>query len=63
MKEERFPHTRKPLDGWRLWVMERGNLQSHGGGRSNRGVEGKAERFPHRGVVPPSTHHPKRLVC
>ena len=22
MKEERFPHTRKPLRGWRLWVAE-----------------------------------------
>ena len=22
MKEERFPHTRKPLHGWRLWVVE-----------------------------------------
>ena len=24
MKEERFPHTRKPLRGWRLWVVEGG---------------------------------------
>ena len=22
MKEERFPHTRKALRGWRLWVAE-----------------------------------------
>ena len=22
MKEEGFPHTRKPLRGWRLWVAE-----------------------------------------
>ena len=27
------------------------------------GAEGKAERFPHRGLVPTSTHQPKRLVC
>ena len=27
------------------------------------GAEGKAERFPHRGVVPTSTHQPERLVC
>ena len=38
-------------------------LQSHGGEHSNRGVEGKAERFPHRGLVLTSTHQPERLVC
>ena len=26
MKEERFPHTRKPLRGQRLWVVERGSF-------------------------------------
>ena len=40
-----------------------GELQSHGGECSNRGAEGKAERFLHRGSVPTSTHQPKRLVC
>ena len=40
-----------------------GKLWSHGGERSNRGVEGKAERFPHRGSVPTITHQPERLVC
>ena len=40
-----------------------GKLWSHGGERSHRGVEGKAERFPHRGSVPTSTHQPERLVC
>ena len=63
MKEERFPHIRKALHGWRLWVAEGGKLWSHGGERSNRGVEGKAERFPHRGSVPTSTHQPERLAC
>ena len=62
MKEERFPHTRKPLRRRRLRVAE-GKLRSHGGERSNRGAEGKTERFPHRGSVPSSTHQPKRLVC
>ena len=38
-------------------------LRSHGGECSKRGAEGKAERFPHRGSVPTSTHQPKRLVC
>ena len=38
-------------------------LQNHGGERSNGGAGGKAERFPHRGLVPTSTHQPERLVC
>ena len=60
MKEEKFPHTRKPLHWWR---RVGGKLQSHGGEHSNRGAEGRAERFPHRGSVLTSTHQPKRLVC
>ena len=40
-----------------------GKLQSHGGEHSNRGAEGKVERFPHRVSVPTSTHQPERLVC
>ena len=40
-----------------------GKLQSHGGERSNRGAEGKTQRFLHRGSVPISTHQPERLVC
>ena len=40
-----------------------GRLQSDRGESSNRGAEGKAERFPHRGSVPTSTHQPERLVC
>ena len=43
------------LGGWKL--------QSHGGECSNRGAEGKSERFPHRGSVPTSSHQPERLVC
>ena len=43
--------------------MAGGKLWSHGGERSNRGAEGKAERFPHRGSAPTSTHQPKTLVC
>ena len=49
--------TRQRL-GWR-----RGKLQSHGGECSNKGAEGKAERFLHRGSVMTSTHQPERLVC
>ena len=44
VKEEKFPHTRKPLHWWRQGVVGR-KLRSHGGERSNRGAEGKAERF------------------
>ena len=40
-----------------------GKLWSRGGECSNRGAEGKVERFPHRGPVPTSTHQPERLVC
>ena len=46
MKEEKFLHTRKALH-WQRRGVEGGKLWSHGGERSNRGVEGKAERFPH----------------
>ena len=40
-----------------------GKLWSHRGECSNRGAEGKVERFLHRGSVPTSTHQPERLVC
>ena len=62
MNEEKFPHTRKPLHWQRLGVAG-GKLQNHRGESSNRGAEGKVERFPHRGSVPTSTHQPERLVC
>ena len=62
MKEEEFPHTRKSLY-WQRQGMAGGKLQSHRGECSNRGAEGKAERFLHRGSVPTSTHQPERLVC
>ena len=42
--------------------MWRRKLQSHGGEHSNRGAEGKADRFPHSGSVPTSSHQPERLV-
>ena len=62
MKEKNFPHTRKPLH-WQGQGMAVGKLPSHGRERSNRGAEGKVERFPYRGLVPTSTHQPERLVC
>ena len=42
--------------------MAGGKLWSHGGECSNRSPESKAERLPHRGSVPTSTHQPERLV-
>ena len=62
MKEEKFPHTRKPLH-WQRWGGVERKFRSHGGESSNRDAEGKAERFPHRGSVPTSTHQPERLFC
>ena len=40
-----------------------GKLRSHREEHSKMGAEGKAERFPHRGSVPASTHQPESLVC
>ena len=40
-----------------------GKIRRHGGECSNRGVEGKVERFPHRGSVLTTTHQPERFVC
>ena len=64
MKEEKFPHTRKPLH-WQRWggVAGGGEALESQGKRSNRGAEGKVERFPHGGSLPTSTHQPERLVC
>ena len=59
--KEMFPHTRKPLKWWRRGLV--GQLQSHAGECSNRGAEGKVERFPHRGSVATSTHQSERLLC
>ena len=63
MKEERFPRTRKTLRRRRRGGGGGGKLWSRGGEHSHRGAEGKAERFPHRGLVTIGTHQPKRLVC
>ena len=63
MKEEKFPHTRKPLHWGSRGGGSGGKLCSHREERGNRGAEGKAERFLHRESVPTSTHQPERLVC
>ena len=60
MKEERFPHTRKPLRGQRLWVVE-GGASDLGGECSNRGAEGKAE-IPARRIGA-EQHSPAQEAC
>ena len=62
MKEEKFPHTGKPLH-WRRWGVGGGKALEPRRREQQQGAEGKAERFPHGGSVPTSTHQPKRLVC
>ena len=63
MKEEEFPNTRKPLHRQRQGAGGGWKFQSHGGECSNRGAEGKEERFLLRRSVPTSTHQPTRLAC
>ena len=62
MKEEKFPHTRKPLH-WQRQGLGRGEASEPRRRTQQRGAEGKAERFPHRGSVLTSTHQPERRVC
>ena len=44
-------------------VAEGGSFRGTEESSSNRGAEGKVERFPHRGSVPTSTHQSERLLC
>ena len=62
MKQEKFPHTRKPLPWWRRGLAV-GETSEPRRTEQQRGAEGKVERFPHRESVPTSTHQPERLVC
>ena len=61
MKEEQFPHTRKPPH-WQGHGGSRG-FQSHRGEHSNKSAEGKAERSLNRELLPTSTHQPDTLIC
>ena len=62
MKEERFPHTRKPLRGRRLWVAEGGSFEATEESTAT-GVWRAKRRDSRRGSAPSSTHQPERLVC
>ena len=62
MKEERFPHTRKPLHGQRLQVAEGGSFRATEESAAT-GVWRAKRRDSRRGSAPSSTHQPERLVC
>ena len=62
MKEERFPHTRKPLRGQRLRVAEGGSFGAAEESAAT-GVRRAKRRDSRRGSAPSITHQPERLVC
>ena len=53
MKEEKFPHTRKPLH-WQKPGVAGGKLWSQGREHGNRGADGKAERLHTADWGPPA---------
>ena len=61
MKEEKFPHTRKPLHSWRRWV---------GGGEAlepwrraqQQGCRGKSREMPAQ-TITADQHSPARETC
>ena len=59
MKEERFPHTRSAFTGGDC-RRRRGEASEPWRRAWQRDAEGKAERSPHRGSVPTSTHPPEK---
>ena len=62
MKEEKFPHTRKPLH-WQRRGVDEGEGSEPQRRVQQQGCRGQRERFTHRGLVPTNTHQPERLVC
>ena len=63
MKEERFPHTRKPLRRRRLRVEEGVSFGATEESAATGVRRAKRRDSLHRGLVPTSTHQPERLVC
>ena len=61
MKEEKFPHTRKPLHWWRRRVGGGGKLQSHGGESSNE-CRGQSGEIPAQRIGA-DQHSPAREAC
>ena len=63
MKEEKFPHTRKPLHWQRQEVVVvGGKLWSHRGECSNRGYRGQSREIPAQRISA-DQHSPAREAC
>ena len=58
MKDERFPHTRKPLHGQRLWVAEGGSFRA----MQQQGCGGKSREIPTL-RIDADQHSPAREAC
>ena len=61
MKEERFPHTRKPLRGQRLWVVEGGSFGATEESTAT-GCRGQNEEIPAQRISA-DQHSPAREAC
>ena len=61
MKEERFPHTRKPLRGRRLWVAE-GEASEPRRRAQPQGCGGQSGEIPARRIGA-NQHSPAREAC
>ena len=61
MKEERFPHTRKPLHGRRLWVAERGASEPRRRVQQ-QGCGGQSGEIPAQRIGA-NQHSPAREAC
>ena len=61
MKEERFPHTGKPLRGRRLWVAEGGNFRATEESAAT-GVQRASGEIPAQRIGA-DQHSPAREAC
>ena len=61
MKEERFPHTRKPLHGWRLRVAEGGSFRAAEESAAT-GCGGQSGEIPAQRIGA-DLHSPAREAC
>ena len=61
MKEERFPHIRKPLHGRRLWVAE-GGASAPWRRVQQQGCEGQSGEIPAQRICA-DQHSPAREAC
>ena len=62
MKEERFPHTRKPLHMQRQRVVDGGSFGAMEE-NTDTGVRRAKQRDSRTEARPSSTHQPERLAC